>query len=282
VPNVVGLTQAAATTAITNARLTVGTITFADSATAPAGSVISQTPVGGVLTSPGGAVALVISNGASAALGATVVTHNTTPALTVTSPSITPAENTLIVAVVSATAAANAALVPNVVLLRNSGLPSQQLTWTRATRSNVQPGTTSEVWWAFTPTARAAMTVSAALAGSVTSSIAVMTFTGAAPSLDGAASAFMSASSGAPSATLVTTRNSSLVIGIGTDLAAPRVMTPDADQTVIYQANPIGGTYWVQRSGTIGLAGTTVTVGDTYGLPTPDPWNLTLIEIRKP
>ena len=45
VPNVVGLTQAAASTAITGAGLTVGTITSANSATVPAGSVISQNPV---------------------------------------------------------------------------------------------------------------------------------------------------------------------------------------------------------------------------------------------
>ena len=43
-PNVVGLTQAAATTAITGAGLTVGTVTTASSTTVPAGSVISQTP----------------------------------------------------------------------------------------------------------------------------------------------------------------------------------------------------------------------------------------------
>ena len=73
-----------------------------------------------------------------------------------------------------------------------------------------------------------------------------------------------------------------LVIGIGTDLAGSRVMTPAADQTIVYQSNPNAGTYWVQRSGTIGLAGTTVTFDDTYGPPTPDSWNLTLIEIRKP
>ena len=44
VPSVVGLTQTAATTSITNAQLVVGTVTTASSTTVPAGSVISQTP----------------------------------------------------------------------------------------------------------------------------------------------------------------------------------------------------------------------------------------------
>ena len=63
VPNVVGLTQAAAQTALTNAGLTVGTVTTAPSETVPAGTVISQTPTAGVNVSPGSAVALVISSG---------------------------------------------------------------------------------------------------------------------------------------------------------------------------------------------------------------------------
>ena len=47
VPNVVELTQAAASSAITAASLTVGTITTASSLTVPAGSVISQHPAAG-------------------------------------------------------------------------------------------------------------------------------------------------------------------------------------------------------------------------------------------
>ena len=47
VPNIVGMTQSAAESAITAGNLTVGTITQANSDTVPAGSVISQSPVGG-------------------------------------------------------------------------------------------------------------------------------------------------------------------------------------------------------------------------------------------
>ena len=63
VPNVVNLTQAAATTAITGAGLTVGTVTQASSATVAAGSVISQNPGAGASVAPGSAVNLVISTG---------------------------------------------------------------------------------------------------------------------------------------------------------------------------------------------------------------------------
>jgi beta-lactam-binding protein with PASTA domain len=63
VPNVVGLTQAAAGTALTTATLTTGAVTQATSATIPAGSVISQSPVAGTLVPPGTGVALVVSSG---------------------------------------------------------------------------------------------------------------------------------------------------------------------------------------------------------------------------
>ena len=63
VPNVVGQTQAAATTAITGAGLTIGAFTTAASNTVTAGNVISTSPVAATLVNPGSAVALVISTG---------------------------------------------------------------------------------------------------------------------------------------------------------------------------------------------------------------------------
>ena len=63
VPNIVGLTQAAASAAITAAGLTVGTITTQSSSTVPSGTVISQTPVGGASVAAGSAVSLVVSSG---------------------------------------------------------------------------------------------------------------------------------------------------------------------------------------------------------------------------
>ena len=65
VPNVAGLTQAAAQTAIAGAGLTVGTVTTQNSDTVPAGDVISQNPAGGTSVAPNSAVDLVVSLGAA-------------------------------------------------------------------------------------------------------------------------------------------------------------------------------------------------------------------------
>jgi formylglycine-generating enzyme required for sulfatase activity len=61
VPNVVGIAQSAAETAIMNAELTVGTVTKVCSDTVAEGDVISQSPDAGVLLLLGGPVNLVIS-----------------------------------------------------------------------------------------------------------------------------------------------------------------------------------------------------------------------------
>src|SRR6202022_2945434 len=63
VPNVEGLTQAAATTAITAAKLTGGTVTQQTSDTAATGNVISQDPASGSSVAQGSRVNLVISSG---------------------------------------------------------------------------------------------------------------------------------------------------------------------------------------------------------------------------
>ena len=63
VPNVVGQTQAAATSAITGAGLVVGTVTSASSATVASGSVISSSPLAGTQVAAGSAVSLVVSTG---------------------------------------------------------------------------------------------------------------------------------------------------------------------------------------------------------------------------
>ena len=65
VPDVVGQPQNDAEAAIEAAGLTVGTITQQHSNSVPAGSVISQDPVGGTQVAPGSAVDLVVSLGAA-------------------------------------------------------------------------------------------------------------------------------------------------------------------------------------------------------------------------
>ena len=63
VPNVEGLTQDAATTAITAAKLIVGTVTQQTSNTVTTGKVVSQDPASGSSVAPGSPVNLVISSG---------------------------------------------------------------------------------------------------------------------------------------------------------------------------------------------------------------------------
>jgi hypothetical protein len=65
VPNVVGKTQVAATTAITGAGLTLGTVTMQSSATVASGNVISESPAAGTSVAGGSAVNLVVSSGAA-------------------------------------------------------------------------------------------------------------------------------------------------------------------------------------------------------------------------
>jgi beta-lactam-binding protein with PASTA domain len=63
VPSVVNMTQAAATTAINGAGLSIGTVSSASSPSVPAGSVIGQSPVAGTLVAAGSAVNLIVSTG---------------------------------------------------------------------------------------------------------------------------------------------------------------------------------------------------------------------------
>jgi 6-phosphogluconolactonase len=63
VPNVVGMTQAAATTSIKAAGLVVGTVTMSASGTVAAGSVISESPAAGMTVATGSAVNLTVSSG---------------------------------------------------------------------------------------------------------------------------------------------------------------------------------------------------------------------------
>ena len=63
VPDVIGLSQTAAQTTITDAGLVVGTVSTASSSTVAAGNVISQTPAAATNVAPGSAVGLVVSTG---------------------------------------------------------------------------------------------------------------------------------------------------------------------------------------------------------------------------
>ncbi len=82
VPNVVGLTQTAATTSITGAGLVVGTVSTASSSTVPSGSVISEAPLAGTSVAVGASVNLVVSSGPAQVLVPNVVGLTQTAATT--------------------------------------------------------------------------------------------------------------------------------------------------------------------------------------------------------
>jgi hypothetical protein len=149
------------------------------------------------------------------------------------------------------------------------------LTWTLLKRTNAQSGT-SEIWGAFATTQLTSATVTATLSHSVVSSITVMSFTGA---KSAGAVGGNSATSGAPTASLLTTGNNSWVLGVGNDYDNAIARTLGTGQTLIHQyLSPTGDTYWVQMEATpIPASGTRATINDTA--PTTDRYNLSIVEI---
>ncbi len=157
------------------------------------------------------------------------------------------------------------------------------LTWTLVLRSNTQRGT-AEIWRAFSATTLSGASVTAALSEKVSSSMTVMSFTGIDTSGTGGSGAIgatkgANASSQAPTAQLVTTRNGSLVIGVGNDYDNAIARTVGSGQTLVHQyLSPVGDTYWVQmENAPTMLSGTTVVINDTA--PTGDRYNLAICEI---
>jgi hypothetical protein len=80
----------------------------------------------------------------------------------------------------------------------------------------------------------------------------------------------------------VTTRNNSLVIGVGNDWDNGIARTVGPNQTMVHQyLATVGDTFWVQRTtNVVPLAGTTVTINDTA--PATDRYNLTIVEVLPP
>jgi hypothetical protein len=156
------------------------------------------------------------------------------------------------------------------------------LTWTLVERANVQSGT-AEVWRAFAPTTLSGVMVTATLSQSVVSSITVMSFSGAdgtGSNGSGAIGATASASAaGGPSASLITTRNNSLVLGVGNDFDNAIARTAGSAQSLVFQVlTSTGDTYWVQRqNNATPVGGSTVVINDTA--PTGDRYNLSIVEV---
>lgn len=185
-------------------------------------------------------------------------------------------ENELLLAFISADSTGS----PNTTVQSVSG---GGLTWTLVARTNAQMGT-SEIWRAFAPNVLNGASVSATLSQSVVSTIEVMTLSGVDTSGtngSGAIGAIGSGydSSGAPSATLVTTKNNSMVVGSGNDYDNAVARIPASGQSLVHETfSSTGDTYWVQvQNGPVPLSGTTITLMDVA--PTSDQYNFSICEI---
>jgi len=157
------------------------------------------------------------------------------------------------------------------------------LTWVLVRRTNAQLGT-AEIWRAFAPNRLSRVSVRANLSQRVPASITIVSFTGADTSGtngSGAVGATGSgnANPGAPTATLVTTRNNSWVFGVGCDWDNAIGRTVPSNQTLVNQyLASVGDTYWVQRQAApTATSGTTVTINDTA--PATDRFNLSIAEV---
>jgi hypothetical protein len=164
-----------------------------------------------------------------------------------------------------------------------TGVSGGGLTWALVVRANGQSGT-SEIWRAFSPSPLTNVTATATLSQSVLASITVVSFSGVDATGTGGSGAIgatksASAATGAPTATLTTTRNGSWVLGVGNDFDNAIARTAGANQTVVHQfLTSTGDTYWVQmQNNTTPTSGASVSINDTA--PTGDRYNLAIVEV---
>ena len=207
------------------------------------------------------------------ALDKVVTTHQSANGSSIASPAITTAQaGELLVAFVASDGPSGAASQSF------SSVTGGGLTWRLRQRTNARAGT-AEIWQAAAPSPLNNVVVTATRgSGSYQGAMTVAAFTGAETSTLGAVGTG-NAATGAPTASLTTTRADSWVWGVGVDWDDPTARTVGSGQTLVDQYfSPSGDTYWTQRrNATTPAAGTPVTINDTA--PTTDRWNLSLVEI---
>src|SRR5262249_35101155 len=277
VPNVVNMTKANASAAITGAGLTVGTGRSASSASVPSGSVISQNPAGGSSALAGSAVSLVVSTGPAPAGPAAQVTvfadgagTQTTPAFSTTAPG----------EVLMALAASDGPTTG--VNNQNLTISGGGLTWTRVQRAAVARGD-AEIWTATAAgiltnvTVTSTQSVPTVLGQPANQSLTVIAFTGA----SGIGASAIGNGVSAPSVTLTAQAAGSAVYGVGVDFDQALARTVAAGQTKVHEfLAPSGDTMWMQMlNATTSAAGATARLNDTA--PTGDQWNFAIVEIKR-
>jgi hypothetical protein len=150
------------------------------------------------------------------------------------------------------------------------------LTWTLIKRANAQAGD-AEIW--------AATAAGIVTSGTVTSTEGIggyyqsLNLVALQGTNGTGASAATGASTGAPTISLTTTHDHSLVFGVGNDWDNAVARTVGANQSIESQyLAPSGDTFWTQYT-TVqsGAAGQTVTLNDTA--PTTDRYNFAAVEI---
>ena len=210
------------------------------------------------------------------AIDVNVSTNRSSAGSNITSPSFSTASvNELLLAFVATDAKSSGITV--------TGVTGGSLTWVLVRRTNTQMGT-AEIWRTFAPARLSSATVRANLSQSVPASITVVSFTGIDTSGTNGSGAIGATGSGnanpgAPTASLVTTRNNSWVFGVGNDWGNAIQRTLGSNQTMVNQyLATVGDTYWVQRQNApTAASGTTVTLNDTA--PSTDRYNLTIVEV---
>ncbi len=125
------------------------------------------------------------------------------------------------------------------------------LTWTLVQRTNVQSGG-SEIWRAFAASPLSNVIVTANLSQSINSSISVMSFSGVDTTGTNGSGAIGAtgtgnSSRGAPSASLITTRSGSWVVGVGNDYDNAISRTPGTGSTC---GASVSDPYWRYLLGT--------------------------------
>lgn len=232
----------------------------------------------GLATDRAGETADLINS--AAALGLTspvpavdqIVSHdNTSPSPTITSPPLTTtAGNELALAFVSTDG-------PTTPTQSVTGVMGGSLTWTLAGRANTTNGT-AEVWQAFTRNPLTDATVTATLHnGQYDGSLTVATYTGANPVLG--ATSVASAPFGSPGNALTTTRPNTAVWTVGHDWTHAAAVTPPSGQNIVHQFldTRVQDSSWVQATGPITAADSTVNTGDTG--PVGDHWDEVSVEL---
>jgi hypothetical protein len=166
---------------------------------------------------------------------------------------------------------------PNGAGKQSTTISGAGLTWTLVKRANSRPGD-AEIWaaTALAPLTNVSVTSTPAVGGYEQSRtvIAMQMSDGVGASVSGGAL------KSAPSLSLKTTEEGSLVFAVGNDYDNAIARTLGPNQVILNQDidTKTGDTYWSQYTGAVtGAAGETVTINDTA--PTTDQWNMVAVEV---